>query len=149
LLGVWQIEQILDEKGNVIMEASQKDSLIAKGLAEDRNSYQMNEIQFTAEDSLQSIKESEIMLKILFETRYEFGKGGVCKIHTWIIRQNIEAVTLEGTYKFDEKTSTIERSITNGDQKQEGLIHVEWLADGRMKWSNPNNTQFMVFRKIE
>ncbi len=149
LLGSWQIEQVLDEKGNVLLDVSKKDSIIAQGLVEDRNYYQMNEIEFTAEDSIKSVQESENLLKMLFETKYEFGKDGVFKIHTWNERENMTPVTQEGTYKFNEKTSTIERSVTKGDQKQDDKITVEWLADGRMKMATANNTQFWVLKKVE
>lgn len=149
LLGSWQIEQVLDEKGNAVLEASKKDSLIAQSVVNDRNYYQMNEIEFTAEDSIKSVQESENLLKILFETKYEFGKDGMYKVHSWNERENMTAVTLEGSYIFDEKTSSIERSVTRGDQKQDDKVTVEWLADGRMKMAIANNTQFLVLKKVK
>ncbi|MCX7743290.1 MAG: hypothetical protein N2167_01860 [Flavobacteriales bacterium] len=149
LLGTWQVEQVLDDKGNIILDASKKDSLIAQGLAEDRNYYQMNEIEFTPEDSLKSVQESENLLKILFETKYEFGKNGIFKLHSWNERGNMTAVSLEGTYKFDEKTSSIERSVTKGDQKQDDKLPVEWLSDGRMKMAIDNNSQYLVLKKVQ
>lgn len=149
LLGSWQIEQVLDEKGNAILEASKKDSLIAQSVVEDRNYYQMNETEFTAEDSIKSVQESENLLKILFETQYEFGKEGMYKVHTWNERENMTAVTLDGSYMFDEKTSSIERSVSRGDQKQNDKVIVAWLADGRMKMAIANNTQFLVLKKVQ
>lgn len=79
MIGTWQIEQLLNQKGDVIVDASKIDSLIAHNIIDERNYFEMKNLKFTAEDSMYFLKKTENVLQILFETQYKFSKGSTYK----------------------------------------------------------------------